>query len=184
MDESPIDYREMRVLIIDDSRHMRLIIKSILLTLGCKLIREAGDAALAFKEMQNFPADLIIVDWNMEPLDGLDFVRLVRTAKDSRNPYVPIIMLSGYTEVRRIAEARDAGVNEFLAKPCSVEVLGTRINSIFKNPRDFIRTRKYVDPCRRRSDLGPPAGMGDRRETGKAFATSDLHTTDGLRQQA
>lgn len=182
VNDTPIDYRELRVLIIDDSRHMRLIIKSILLTLGCKLIREAGDAALAFKEMQSFPADLIIVDWNMEPLDGLDFVRLVRTAKDSRNPYIPIIMLSGYTEVRRIAEARDAGVNEFLAKPCSVEILGTRINSLFKNPRDFIRSKKYFGPCRRRSDLGPPAGMADRRMSAKAAL--DQPITGGLRQQA
>ena len=96
MGTAEIDFREIKVLIIDDSRHMRLIIKSILVGLGCKLVREAGDAALAFKEMQNFPCDLIIVDWYMEPLDGLEFVRLVRTAKDSRNPFIPIIMLSGF----------------------------------------------------------------------------------------
>lgn len=158
-----IDFRELRVLIIDDSRHMRLIIKSILLALGCKHIKEAGDGAVAFKEMQNFPCDLIIVDWYMEPLDGLDFVRLVRTAKDSRNPYVPIIMLSGFTEYRRVAEARDAGVNEFLAKPVSVESLGNRIKSLINNPRPFIRTKNYFGPCRRRTNMGPPKGMADRR---------------------
>lgn len=161
--EEEFDFRDIKVMIIDDSRHMRLIIKSLLIQLGCKSMREAGDAAVAFKEMQNFPCDLIIVDWAMEPLDGLDFVRLVRTAKDSRNPYIPIIMLSGFTEFRRVAEARDAGVNEFLAKPVSAEVLGARITSIFKYPRDFIRTKKYVGPCRRRNDYGPPRGMQDRR---------------------
>lgn len=150
-------------MLIDDSRHMRLFVRSILLQLGCKKIREAVDAAEAFKEMQNFPPDLIFVDYAMEPLDGLDFVRLVRTAKDSRNPSVPIIMLSGYTEANRIAEARDAGVNEFLAKPVSVETLKKRMIAIFTRPRPFIRTKNYVGPCRRRHDYGPPPGMRDRR---------------------
>ena len=86
------------VLVLDDNRHMRSVIQSILLALGIKEVREAGDAAEAFKELQHFDTDVIITDWHMEPLDGLDFVPLVRTAKDSANPYVPIIMLTGYTE--------------------------------------------------------------------------------------
>lgn len=163
MQSTEIDFREIKVLLIDDSRHMRLIIKSILLALGCKQIREAGDAAVAFKEMQSFPANLIIVDWFMEPLDGLEFVRLVRTAKDSPDPYIPIIMLSGFTEFQRVAEARDAGVNEFLAKPVSVQLLGKRIETLINNPRQFIRTKSYFGPCRRRNDYGPPRGKSDRR---------------------
>ena len=159
-----IDLRELRVLVIDDSRSMRTIIKSILLQLGFKYVHEAGDAATAFKDMQNFPCDLILVDWYMEPLDGLDFIRLVRTAKDSRDPFVPIIMLSGFTEMRRVEEARDAGVNEFLAKPVSVELLGNRIKSIFNHPRKFVRTRQYFGPCRRRNDFGPPRGKQERRK--------------------
>ena len=166
------DFREIKVLIIDDSRSMRAIVRSILMQLGCTTIREAGDGALAFKEMQSFPCDLIIVDWNMEPLDGLDFVRLVRTAKDSRNPYVPIIMLSGHTEFRRVEEARDAGVNEFLAKPCSVELVRNRILSIFPHPRPFIRTKMFFGPCRRRKDYGPPRGKVDRR-VAEPMAKSD-----------
>ena len=170
MGPTEFDFREIKVLIIDDSRSMRAIVRSILMQLGSTIIREAGDGALAFKEMQSFPCDLIIVDWNMEPLDGLDFVRLVRTAKDSRDPFVPIIMLSGFTELRRIEEARDAGVNEFLAKPCSVELVRNRILSIFNNPRPFIRTKRYFGPCRRRKDHGPPRGKSDRR-VAEAVAT-------------
>ena len=113
--------------------------------------------------MQSFPCGLIIVDWNMEPLDGLDFLRLVRTSKDSHNPFVPIIMLSGFTEFSRVEEARDAGIKEFLAKPCSVELLGNRIVILFKHPRPFIRTKRYFGPWRRRKDFGPPRGKEDRR---------------------
>jgi len=61
----------------------------------------------------------VITDWRMEPLDGLDLTRIIRTGEDSPNPFVPIIMLTGYTEVARVHEARDAGVTEFLAKPVS-----------------------------------------------------------------
>lgn len=154
----------MNVLVLDDNRHMRSLVQSILHALGVKNIREAGDAADAFKELQHFHADIIIVDWHMEPLDGLDFVRLVRTAKDSHNPYVPIIMLSGYTEYRRITEARDAGVNEFLAKPISAKALYQRFAMIIDNPRSFIRTKNYFGPDRRRQNLGPPRGVSERRQ--------------------
>ena len=164
MTEAAYDFQSLRVLVVDDSRSMRHIIRSIMNALGCREIREAGDAPAAFKEMQNFAADIIVVDWYMEPLDGLEFVRLVRTAKDSRNPFVPIIMLSGFAEYRRVAEARDAGVNEYLAKPVSVTVLGNRIVSLIDHPREFIRTKSFFGPCRRRTDLGPPRGKKERRK--------------------
>ena len=163
MTDAAYDFRKLRVLVVDDSRSMRHIVRSILSALGCHQIREAGDAPAAFKEMQNFDADILIVDWYMEPLDGLEFVRLVRTAKDSRNPFVPIVMLSGFTEYSRIAAARDAGVNEFLAKPVSVTALGNRIVSLIEHPREFIRTKSYFGPCRRRTPMGPPRGQKERR---------------------
>ena len=162
----------VNVLVLDDNRHMRQLVESILHALGVKQVCQAGDAAQAFKELQHFNADVIIVDWHMEPLDGLDFVRLVRNAKDSPNPYVPIIMLSGYTEYRRVVEARDAGVHEFLAKPISAKALYQRFAAIIDNPRPFIRTKAYFGPDRRRQNVGPPRGMQERRDGEKAESTS------------
>ncbi len=155
---------DLNVFILDDNRHMRLLTKSILHAFGVKNIGEAGDAAEAFTELRHFTADVIIVDWHMEPLDGLDFVRLVRTAKDSPNPYLPIIMLTGFTEYRRVEEARDAGVNEFLAKPISPRDLYSRFASIIDNPRSFVRSKTYFGPDRRRRDLGLPGGVSERRK--------------------
>ncbi len=154
----------INVLVLDDNRHMRNLVQSILHALGVKQIRVRSDAAEAFKELQHFHADVIIADWHMEPLDGIDFVRLVRTAKDSPNPYVPIIMLTGYTEYQHVCEARDAGVNEFLAKPISARGLYTRFTAIIDNPRPFIRTKTYFGPDRRRQNLGPPRGTAERRK--------------------
>ena len=72
-------------------------------------------------------------------------------------------MLSGFTEYRRVVEARDAGVNEFLAKPISAKALYQRFASIIDNPRPFIRTQDYFGPDRRRQNMGPPRGCAERR---------------------
>ncbi len=143
---------KLNFLIVDDSKHMVKLVKSILNSLGAKNTVEAANGAEAFIELRNFPADIIICDWQMEPLDGVDFTRMVRTASDSPNPFVPIIMLTGHTQMKRITEARDAGVNEYLAKPISAHGLYTRISAIIERPRPFVRTSVYFGPCRRRQD--------------------------------
>ncbi|MBF0560601.1 MAG: response regulator [Alphaproteobacteria bacterium] len=141
----------LNFLIVDDNKHMRALVKTILHSLGTRNVIEANDGADALRELRNFPADIVICDWNMSPLDGLDFTRLVRTGKDTTNPFVPIIMLTGHTEFSRVVEAREAGVHEFLAKPVSVKRLFTRIRSIIDTPRTFIRVPNYFGPDRRRS---------------------------------
>jgi len=140
----------LNLLVVDDNRHMHSIVKAILNAMRIINIRFCDDAADAFVEMQQWMPDIIITDWKMEPLDGLDFVRLIRKGEDSPNPYVPIILLTGYTELNRVTEARDAGVTEILAKPISIEALHSRIVTIIENPRPFIKTKHYVGPDRRR----------------------------------
>ncbi|GAB3444539.1 response regulator [Insolitispirillum peregrinum] len=150
---SGYNLERLNFLVVDDNKHMRALVKTILHALGSKNVHEAADGADAFKELRHFPADIIICDWNMSPLDGLDFVRLVRTGKDSPNPFVPIIMLTGHTEMHRVIEARDAGVHEFLAKPISAKGLYSRVKSIIERPRPFIRAGLYFGPDRRRRQI-------------------------------
>lgn len=147
---SGLNLERVNFLIVDDNRHMRNLVKTILLALGARNVQEAEDGADAFREMRTFPADIVVCDWNMEPLDGLDFVRMVRTGSDSPNPFVPIIMLTGHTEMNRVVEARDAGVNEFLAKPISARSLFARIKAVVEAPRPFVRAKRYFGPDRRR----------------------------------
>lgn len=144
------DFSKLQCLVVDDNRNMRVLTKTILHSLGIKITREAEDGADAIKELSTFAADFVIVDWVMNPLDGIDFVRLVRNASDSPNIYLPIIMLTGHTETSRIKEARDAGVTEILAKPISIKSLCMRIVEIIDNPRQFVRTANYFGPDRRR----------------------------------
>ncbi len=144
------DLRQLNVLTVDDNRYMRFLVKTILHGLGIKNVSEADDGSDALKSLRTFSADVIITDWLMEPLDGLDLVRMVRTASDSLNPLVPIIMLTGYTESLRVQEARDAGVTEFLAKPISARAVYHHLIEVIENPRAFVNSRMYTGPCRRR----------------------------------
>ena len=157
-------FDKLSVLVVDDNKYMLQLMQIILHALRVKNICVAEDVAQALQELRYFHADIVITDWHMEPLDGLEFVQLVRTAKDSTNPYVPIIMVTGYTEVQRVMEARDAGVNEFLAKPVSAKAVYGRMVSIIEHPRPFFRTKHFFGPDRRRQDLGPPEGVSERRQ--------------------
>src|SRR6185436_2011519 len=94
--------------------------------------------------------DVIFADWEMEGMSGLEFTTKVRSAPDSPNAFVPILMLTSYTSIERVHAARDAGVNEFLAKPVSAKTVIARLTSVIEHPRPFVRTKSYFGPCRRR----------------------------------
>jgi DNA-binding response OmpR family regulator len=164
----------LNFLIVDDNKHMCLLVKSILNAFGVRNVVEASDGADAFKALKHFPADIIICDWVMQPLDGLDFVRLVRTGKDSPNPYVPVIMLTGHTEMHRVMEAREAGANEFLAKPISPMKLYARITSIIERQRNFVKTKTYFGPDRRRQKLASYKGEERRKAKAETIAVAPI----------
>ena len=140
------------ILIIDDNAHMINIVKTILRGFGVKVFYEATDAAEAFDIVRSDTVDIIIVDYQMDLLDGTDFVRLVRTGEDIANPFVPVIMLSAHSERKRITAARDAGVSEFCCKPVTAMELYKKLRSIVNSPRQFVRTASYFGPDRRRHD--------------------------------
>jgi CheY-like chemotaxis protein len=160
------------MMVIDDNKHMSMLVGQILHALGVKNVCQMHNAEQAFEELKHFVADVIIVDWHMQPMDGIEFVRRVRTAPDTPNPHVPIIMLSGFTERQRVIEARDAGINEFLAKPVSPKSLYQHLAKIIDNPRPFVRTKSYFGPDRRRKNLGPPKGTPERRKENKKHVIS------------
>lgn len=162
---SKYDFGALNVMVVEDNKNMQNLLRAILNALGIRNIREMGSGADAFNELRHFEADIIISDWNMSPMDGLSFTKKVRTDSQSPNPYVPIIMLTGHTETARVMEARDAGVNMFLAKPISVKALSERLTLLIDNPTRFVRTPTYFGPDRRRKDVGPPKGMVERRKT-------------------
>lgn len=150
--------QSLNVLLVDDNQHMRAITAAVLASAGIRHVREAADGAAAFETLRAFPIDLAIVDFNMFPLDGVGFTRLVRTSPDSANIYLPIIMMTGHSEKSRVTDARDAGVNEFVVKPITAKALLDRIQAVIFKPRPFVKTENYFGPCRRRRDVEGFAG--------------------------
>ena len=154
----------LKILLVDDNQHMRMVLTEILRALGVRQIFEAMDGAEALQVMRETEMDLVMTDLTMGPLDGIDFVNLLRNSSDSPAPFAPVIMITGHSTMRRVAEARDAGVNEFLAKPVTARSLIHRINLVIEHPRPFIRCSTYFGPDRRRRQ--DPAFSGPWRRQG------------------
>jgi DNA-binding response OmpR family regulator len=145
------DLKGLQVLLIEDNINMRDMIRSVLFELGIRNIAVAHDGDSALREMKTNTVDLVLCDWVMKPINGPMFVKRIRRGKDSPNQYIPIIMLTGHTDLDKVYEARDIGVNEFLAKPFTANKLYTRIKSVIENDRKFVKTASYFGPDRRRS---------------------------------
>lgn len=158
---SPLN--KLSFLVIDDNANMAVIVKTILKNFGAVHIWEAHDVAEAFSLVRQYAIDIIILDYNLGFMDGVEFVKLMRTASDSPNPYVPIIMLTAHTATSRVQAARDAGANEFCAKPVAPLELYRKIATVIEHSRPYVRASDFFGPDRRRhGDGAPPVGV-DRR---------------------
>jgi CheY-like chemotaxis protein len=146
-----MDLRALRILVVDDNRHSVEIVRSVLQSVGGQDIRQASTAHAAFDMMKKELIDLVILDQNLGKGDeGVQLVRRIRNDPQSPSPYVAILMLTGYTEHRRVTAARDAGVTDFLSKPFTVAGLLKRIEAMIFQVRPFVRAEHYFGPDRRR----------------------------------
>jgi CheY-like chemotaxis protein len=141
---------DIQILIVDDNRQMRYLVRCLLRAAGIFRVAEAETALEAFDLMHQFPVDLLMVDWRMSPVDGIEFTRMVRRSESSPNPCVPILMMTAHTELSRVAAARDAGVSGFLKKPISSRTMLEKIGQSLLDERVFVRTETYYGPDRRR----------------------------------
>jgi len=153
----------LRFLIIEDNAHMRRILRTLLHGFGSREVYEAEDGAAGLESFVHHVPDIVITDWAMPIFDGLELTQMIRQPGANSNPYVPIIMLTGHSEKKRVIAARDAGVTEFLAKPISAKSLYQRILNIVVNPRPFIKSKSYFGPDRRRSVAANYKGPERRR---------------------
>ena len=163
-----IDFNRLRFLVIDDNAHMRRILRTLLHGFGTREVYEAEDGAAGLEAFTHYMPDIVITDWAMPIFDGLELTQMIRQPGANANPYVPIIMLTGHSEKKRVISARDAGVTEFLAKPISAKALYQRILNVVANPRPFIRTKTYFGPDRRATStptMSGPSGARAARPT-------------------
>jgi len=142
-------YDLLKILLVDDNQHMRVLLSEILRALGVRQIFEASDGAEGLQNLRHNPVDIIMTDLSMQPLDGIDFVRLLRSTP-GHSQMTPVIMITGHSTLQRVHEARDAGVTEFLAKPLTARGVLGRVALVIDHPRPFVKTASYFGPERRR----------------------------------
>ena len=140
----------VKVLIVDDHQHMRKVVRTMLIGMGVKHIREASDGAGAIDDILKFKPDIALVDWDMPVVDGLEFIRTVRTPGRFPFPDLPIIVLTGHGERWRVVEAARYGVHEYLLKPVSTQALLERITRVLEAPRQMMKLDRYYVPAPRR----------------------------------
>ena len=154
----------LKVLIVEDNQHMRSLLRALLNSAGIRDIIEANNGPTALTALREKNCDLVLSDLAMKPMDGLTFSHAVRTAENSPNPFIPIIMITGHTEKHQVEAARDAGVTEFLVKPITASSLFSRIAEIVERPRAFVRCEQYFGPDRRRRTIESYAGPWRRHD--------------------
>ncbi len=157
------DPAELVYLIVDDNRFARALLKNLLAALGIRNTIEAAGGRAALRMLWERHVDVVLIDCQMPPIDGIEFTLQVRRGDMAPDPEIPIIMISANTRRSLVVRAREAGVHEFLAKPVSPEALLARIRACVLEPRRFIRTETYAGPDRRWLNRGPKDGAERRR---------------------
>ncbi|MBF0130541.1 MAG: response regulator [Alphaproteobacteria bacterium] len=158
-----LDWKNLNVILVEDNRYMGVLMQAILRSAGVRNTRILTDGASALEELKVYRADLALVDVVMDGLDGLEFAKIVRNDKKSEDPFLPIILVSAYNDVKTIRAAIDAGANDFIAKPLVPATLLTRVARALLAPRPFVRTRAFFGPNRRRTRT--PLYRGEERRT-------------------
>ncbi|MCB1562232.1 MAG: response regulator [Alphaproteobacteria bacterium] len=121
--------KNMNVLIVDDYNTMLRIIKNLLKQLGFNNVDEATDGAMALEKIKNKPYGLVISDWNMEPMTGIQLLRSIRGSGESYKD-VPFIMITAESKTENVVEAKKAGVNNYIVKPFNAETLKSKIVAV------------------------------------------------------
>lgn len=148
------------VVIADPVDNMTSLIAAMMRGLGHRMVLEVTSARELQAVLASRSYSLVVMDDAMGPPDAVDMVRRMRTDFGSPNRTTAVIMMSSAPDIARIAEARDAGVSEFLKKPFSAADLQKRIAGLDIHPRPFIEAPAYSGPDRRRKLI---AGIDDQR---------------------
>ena len=120
----------IRILIVDDFSTMRRIVKNLLNDLGFTNTAEADDGTTALVELQKAKFDLVVTDWNMPGMPGIDLLKAIRA--DDKLKHLPVLMVTAEAKREQIIEAAQAGVNGYIIKPFTAQTLEEKLAKIFE----------------------------------------------------
>lgn len=143
-------FRTVKILLVESTRSMFDLTRDVLRSFGVTEIYSAFDCDEGFDMFCKYQPDIVILDWLSEPKNSIALAKLIRRHPRSPNPFVPIIVMTGFSQIKRVVMARDAGITEFLVKPYTAKTLAHRLEQIIEKPRQFIKSDQYFGPDRRR----------------------------------
>jgi len=121
----------MSILIVDDYKTMLRIIRNLLKQLGFNNVDEATDGSMALGKLRDKDYGLVISDWNMEPMTGIQLLREVRA--DAKLKALPFIIITAESKTENVIAAKEAGVNNYIVKPFNAATLKTKLTSVLGN---------------------------------------------------
>lgn len=158
--------QKVRVLVVDSSNQAADLIKSIFAQLGFPNVLVANDIYESMQIMKRIRVDMIFADWGLKAgynpqvysggalanriaVNGAQYVKNLRFAPSSPNPFIPVVMLMGSVTDRDVVVVRDSGVNDVILKPLEAHEFCQKIVALIDHPRIFITASSYKGPCRR-----------------------------------
>jgi two-component system chemotaxis response regulator CheY len=121
----------MKILVIDDYKTMRRIIINLLAQLGFHNVEEATDGESGLKKLLDGSFNLVVSDWNMEPMDGYTLLQKVRALDNAQKKLIPFIMVTAESKPENIIKAKKAGVNNYIVKPFTADTLKKKLDAVF-----------------------------------------------------
>jgi two-component system, chemotaxis family, chemotaxis protein CheY len=143
-------FRNITVLVVESTKAMFDLTKSVLVAFGVNQVYSAYGYDEGFETFCRVNPDLVIIDWLDDPKNGLELTRRIRTDTKSPNPFTPIVLMTGFSQKKRVMQARDSGITEFLVKPYTAKALYQKIEQLIEKPRHFVKSENYFGPDRRR----------------------------------
>ncbi len=123
----PVD-KTMNVLVVDDYKSMIRIVRGLLNQLGFQNVDEALDGPTALTLIRSKTYGLVLSDWNMQPMTGLELLKEVRA--DERTKTLPFVMVTAEAKAENVVAARQAGVNNYVIKPFTLAVLKQKLTAV------------------------------------------------------
>lgn len=143
-------FEKTTFMVVEDNVPMSRLIQSVLKSFGASHIIRAFDGQKAFELYRREQPDFIITDIEMTPIDGLTLIKNIRSDICNPKHELPIIVLTSHCHKSSVIKTRDTGANEFIVKPFCSKLLRERILHALENPREFIETKTFKGPDRRR----------------------------------
>jgi PleD family two-component response regulator len=155
MQDKPLEtsIQGLDILIVDGNVFMRRLTRMMLMNLGARSVTEAADGLTALDMIRDNDPDVVLLEWDIPLLDGMELMRIVRSPGVFPRPNIPIIMLTDRAHRSSVHEALRLGVHEYLIKPVSPKALRDRLMSIVAKPREMMQLgENYVPEPRARSE--------------------------------